>query len=115
MSTLGYRPPYLSEADLKVLVLEGIAGGVSGPGLPGLETFHARYGHLERGISLDDVIYGLKRAWTYERAPEFNEDEWQWKYRILTETIDGDALTIIIAVDTTARTFEVLTRWKLGP
>jgi hypothetical protein len=91
MSTLGYRPPYLSEADLKALVLEGIAGGVSGRGLPGLETFHARF---------------------HERAPEFNDDEWQWKYRIQTETVDGDELTIIIAVDTAARTFEVLTRWK---
>jgi hypothetical protein len=76
-----------------------------------IETSHARFDHLERGISLDDVIYGLKQNWTYERTPEFNEDEWQWKYRLKTETIDGDELTIIIAVDTVDKTFEVVTRW----
>ena len=108
MSTVGYRPQYLSEAALKALVLEAIEGA---PG-PDVETFHARFDHLERGISLDDVILGLRREWKYERVPEFNEEEWQWKYRLLTETIDGDDLTIMIAVDTTTRTFEVLTRWK---
>ena len=108
MSTVGYRPPYLSESALKALVLMAIEG------VPGssLETFHARFGHLERGISLDDVIHGLKREWKFERAPKFNAAEWQWKYRILTETVDGDALTIMIAVDTNTRTFEFLTRWK---
>lgn len=109
MSTMGYRPPYLSEADLKALVMEAMAGA---PGPGSLETYHARFDHLERGISLDDVIYGMERSWTYERPPEFNEAEWQWKYRISTETIDGDDLTIIIAVDTITRSFEVLTKWK---
>jgi hypothetical protein len=75
------------------------------------ETFHALYGHLERGISTDDVIYGLKRDWTYERTPEFDTWFHQWKYRIRTETIDGDELTIIIAVNTVERKFEVVTRW----
>ena len=109
MSIIGYRPPCLREAELRKLVLEAMAGG---PGPGNLETYHARFGHLERGISIDDVIHGLEAPWTYERVPEFNEDQWQWKYRISTETIDGDALTIIIAVDTNDRSFEVLTRWK---
>jgi hypothetical protein len=102
----------LSEAELRALVSEAMA--VS-PGPGNLETYHARFGHLERGISLDDVIHGIERPWKYERPPEFNEAEWQWKYRISTETIDGDALTIIIAVDTIAGSFEVLTRWKRSP
>lgn len=112
MSMSGYIPPYLSEDQLKALVLEAF----SGKPRPGpLETFHARFHHLERGLSVDDVIYGMERQWKYGRAPEFNEDEWQWKYRIETETIDGDALTIIIAVDTLDRSFEVITRWKPKP
>lgn len=105
MSITGYRPPYLSEAELKKLVLEAVTGSGAA------ETFHALYGHLERGISTDDVIHGLKREWTYERQPEFNREFWQWKYRIKTETIDGDELTIIIAVNTVERKFEVVTRW----
>jgi hypothetical protein len=61
---------------------------------------------------LDDVIHGLERNWTFDRPPEFNEDEWQWKYRIATESIDGDEIVIVIAVDTANRSFEVVTRWK---
>jgi hypothetical protein len=109
MSITGYRPPCLSEANLKALVKDALEA-VPDHGNP--ETYHARYDHLERGLSLDDVIHGLERDWVYRRKPEFNEDAWQWKYRILTETVEGDELTIIIAVDTTDRSFEVITRWK---
>jgi hypothetical protein len=108
MSITGYRPPYLSEAELKVLVklaLEDAPGQAN-------ETYHARYDHLERGLTADDVIHGLEQDWHYERKPEFNEDHWQWKYRIATESVDGDELTIIIAVDSANKTFEVVTRWN---
>jgi hypothetical protein len=109
MSTKAYRPPCLSEADLKVLIMDALS---SSPGPNNLETYHARFDHIERGISADDVIHGLERDWKFERPPTFNEDEWQWKYRISTETIDGDELTIVIAVDTRARSFEVVTKWN---
>lgn len=93
---------------MKALVLEALANA---PSQGRLETYHARFDHLERGLSIDDVIHGLERAWSYERPPTFNPTEWQWKYRISTETIDGDPLLILIAVDTANRTFEVVTRW----
>lgn len=51
MSTAGYRPPYLKEADLKALVMQAISGSTGAQ----IETFHARFDHLERGISLDAV------------------------------------------------------------
>jgi hypothetical protein len=53
MSTIGYRPPYLSEADLRALLKDALENG-NGPENP--ETFHARYDHVERGLTLDDVI-----------------------------------------------------------
>jgi len=109
MSTLGYRPHYLSEAELRALLVEALENG-NGPDNP--ETFHARYDHVDRGLTLDDVIHGIEHNWTYERPPEFNDNEWQWKYRLATETIEGEPLTIIVAVDTRCKTFEVITRWK---
>jgi len=109
MSTIGYRPPYLSEADLRALLKDALENG-NGPENP--ETFHARYDHVERGLTLDDVIHGLEHSWTYERPPEFNEVEWQWKYRLATETTEGDPLIILVAIDTRNRIFEVITRWK---
>lgn len=107
MSTEGYIPACLDEAKLRALVLEALdhAGGSS-------ETFHARFDHLERELSADDVIHGLERPWKFDRPPVFNQKQWQWKYFIATESVDGDGLLIIIAVDTFNKSFEVVTRWR---
>jgi len=43
MSMTGYRPPYLSEGDLKALVRAALE---EAPGHAN-ETYHARYDHLE--------------------------------------------------------------------
>lgn len=109
MSSKGYIPSHLDEAGLKSLLLEAL---VNVPGLGTVETYHARFDHPERGLSVDDVIHGLERDWTFDRKPEFNQDEWQWKYYIATESIDGDEIVIVIAVDAANRSFEVVTRWK---
>jgi hypothetical protein len=61
MSTQGYIPPELSEADLKRLLLQALDDA---PGWKSNETFHARFDHLERGITMDDVIHGIERAWS---------------------------------------------------
>lgn len=108
MSTAGYIPPQLGEEELRKLLSEALDDA------PELnpETYHARFDHLERGLSVDDVIHGLERPWRFERAPRFNRQEWQWKYRIATESIEGEPLVIIVAVDTVNRSFEVITRWK---
>lgn len=75
------------------------------------ETFHALYDHLERGLSTDDVIHALEGRWTVARRA-FNRDERQWKYEIDGVSVDGDAITVIIAVDTIERSFTVVTRWR---
>jgi hypothetical protein len=108
MSIQGYIPPCLSEEELRSLVSNALENGPDGSD----DTFHARFDHLERDLSQDDVIYGLERPWNFDKPPVFNEDEWQWKYSIATESVDGDALVIIIAVDTSNRSFEVVTRWR---
>lgn len=104
-----FRPNSLTEQELKSLLIEALEDA---PGWKSQETFHARFDHLERGITSDDVIHAIHGDWKFERPPEFNATEWQWKYRIAAETIDGDPLTLLIAVDTANRTFEVVTKWK---
>jgi hypothetical protein len=87
---------------LKSLLLEALGNiPVSGT----VETYHARFDHLERGLSADDVIHGLERDWKFDRKPE-------WKYRLATESVDGDEIVVVIAVDAANRSFEVVTRWK---
>ena len=109
MSTAGYIPPCLSKEELRALVLDALENG---PDEGSNFTFHARYDHLDRNLSQDDVIYGLERLWNFDKPPVFNQDEWQWKYFIATESVDGDEILIIIAVDTLNRSFEVVTRWR---
>lgn len=108
MSITGYIPPYLAEGDLRTLVIDALGSSPE----RSIETFHARFHHPERGLTADDVVHGLEGPWIYERPPTFNKDEWQWKYRIATESIDGDDIVIIIAVDTLNRSFDVVTRWR---
>jgi|GEM_PF-4966128 len=104
----GTTPKSLTEKQLKLLLDEALKDEfVDNP-----ETYHALYGHPERGIETDDVLYGLEQSWTFERPPTFNEYFWQWKYYIATETVDGELITIIIAVDTIRKEFEVITRWR---
>lgn len=109
MSTEGYIPPCLSEEELRSLVDDSLENGPESGARP---TFHALFDRLDRNLSLDDVIHGLDRPWNFDRRPVFNKEEWQWKYYIATESIDGDEILIIIAVDTLNRSFEVVTRWR---
>jgi len=104
----GKVPPHLSEEQLRKLVLEAIddAADYENP-----ETFHALFGHLDRGLNTDDVLHGLAEDWQFDRPPLFNNFHWQWKYYIDTENIDGEPILIIIAVDTRDRSFEVISRW----
>ncbi|HKW16458.1 MAG TPA: hypothetical protein VJO35_03015 [Terriglobales bacterium] len=105
----GKIPPPLSAAELRKLILEAIdeTADIGNP-----ETFHARFGHLERDLQIDDVIHGLEQLWSFDRPPVFNNFHWQWKYYVATENIDGDPILIVIAVDTLDRSFEVITRWR---
>ncbi|MGO9124971.1 MAG: hypothetical protein ACLP6G_08770 [Terriglobales bacterium] len=105
----GTQPTSLTEEKLKKLIHEAIddAADTNNP-----ETFHALFGHLDRGLQTNDVIHGLEREWKFERPPVFNRDFWQWKYYIETESVSGDAITIIVAVDSLRREFEVITRWR---
>jgi hypothetical protein len=104
----GIVPDPLTEQQLRKLVLDAINATTYAETL---ETYHALYGHMDRGIETGDVIHGLERAWHFERNPQFNRDSWQWKYYIASETVDGEPITIVIAIDSWRREFVVVTRW----
>ncbi len=108
MSSEGRIPKPLSAEELRRIVFDAIQNN---PDLIHTETFHALFDHLERGLSSDDIIHALEGEWQIARH-KFNKDEWQYKYEIDGESIDGDQITIIIAVDTLRREFTVVTRWR---
>jgi hypothetical protein len=75
------------------------------------ESLHAAFDHLERKISFDDVIFGLKQPWISCKPAGFNEEKWQWKYEIKTIDVEGESLTVILALDPKHNRFEVVTRY----
>jgi hypothetical protein len=105
----GKIPASLTREQLRALISDAISN-IADRRNP--ETFHALFGHVDRGLQTDDVLHGLEIEWKFERPPQFNEFHWQWKYYIATESVDGDAITVIIAVDTIRKEFEVVTRWR---
>jgi len=108
MTSEGFTPNPLREEELRKLVLEALE---KAPDDHNPETYHALFDHLERGLSTDDVIHALEGNWTIDRYA-FNKNEWQYKYEINGNSIDGEPISIIIAVDTRQREFTVITRWR---
>jgi hypothetical protein len=104
----GIVPNPLAVEELRKLVLDAMNASTYAETL---ETHHALFGHMDRDITHGDVMHGLQSSWNFERPPVFNRDCWQWKYYIATETVDGDPITVIIAIDSWRREFTVVTRW----
>lgn len=105
----GVIPKALTKEQLKKLVVDAINATTYHDTL---ETYHALYDNRERGIDNEDVIHGLERDWEFERDPLFNPESWQWKYYVATETIDGDPITVVIAIDSWRKEFRTVTRWR---
>ena len=101
-------PRPLTEEELRKLVLEAVNATTHAEAL---ESYHALYGHTDRGIDTTDVIHGLENPWQFERPPQFNADLWQWKYYLAAATVDGKPITIIVGVDSWRREVKVVTRW----
>lgn len=110
MSSFPKRPKPLHIDELRRIILEAIDSGMySGY----QETMHARFDNVDRGIDLNDVLFGLRSPnWSLKKKPEFSDEFWQWKYTVLTTNVEGESIGIVVAVDPKNRSFEVLTRWR---
>jgi|SRR3954470_16326239 hypothetical protein len=113
MTSQGTRPKPLSAVEVQKLVLEAICHESYSESH--VTSWHARFDHPERMISIQDVLYGLEHKWRSCRPEKFNQAEWQWKYRIKTTNLDDERLTIIIALDPRHQRFEVVTRFYDRP
>jgi len=101
------RPEPLSRTELKKILDSAIKSGAY------IETFHARFDHVERQIDLNDVLYGLQRPdWKLGSPPRFDKEFWSWEYTVRTMDLEGSPLTIVISVDSRNKSFEVITRWS---
>jgi hypothetical protein len=109
MTSSGHPPKPLRPSEVRAVVLEALSdeGSYREQSLP----LHARFDHPERRIDFNDVLVGLKQEWSSCKADGFDEDNWQWKYRITTRDIEERRFTIILRLDSAAKKFTVITRW----
>jgi hypothetical protein len=71
MTSSGKRPSPLRAVAVRKVVLAALGNEGSYR-----ESLHATFDHLERKISFDDVIHGLKQQWISCKPDEFSTDEW---------------------------------------
>jgi hypothetical protein len=99
------RPRPLSELELRMAVTQIVQHGTV------WQTRHAGKDRDYRNISDDDIQYLLLGSWVLKRHPEWSEDHRNWKYRLLGRDIEGDELTLIVAVNTDEQTLAVITKF----
>jgi hypothetical protein len=109
MTSSSVRPKPLRTEEVQKVVIEAISHESFCESH--VASWHTRFDHPERMISIQDVLYGLEHKWRSCGPEEFNESEWQWKYRIKTTDLDDQRLTIIVALDPKNKRFVVVTRF----
>ena len=109
MTSQGSRPKPLKPSDLRKIILAALSN--EGSYIEQPMSLHARFDHPERRIDLNDVLFGLRQEWQSCKVDGFDEDHWQWKYKIQTQDIDEREFTIVLRVDPAGKQFTVITRW----
>jgi len=105
MTSQGTKPKALSAKSVRKVVLEAIANGAYVESF----SFHARFDHPERHLSIDDVIQGLKKSWKECKVNGFDDDEWHWRYLIKTSDVEDFPLIVIVGLDPKNNRFTVVT------
>jgi hypothetical protein len=101
----GGRPPSLAEPELRVAVTRIVHYGTV------WQTRHAGQERDYRNVSDDDIQHMLLGPWVLERQPEWSEDHRNWKYRLRGTDIEGDELTLIVALNVEEQTLAVVTKF----
>ena len=109
MTSPGKKPQPLQHDKVREVVLEALSD--EGSYIEQPLSLHARFDHPERKIDFNDVLFGLKRRWDGFRVDGFDADNWQWKYEIKTEDIEGRSFFIVLRLDPRNKKFHVITRY----
>jgi hypothetical protein len=86
------RPAALSEDELRVRVQRIVLYGTV------RESWHSKNDRSYRNVSMDDIQHMLRSAWKLAGKPKWNDEHWNWAYKLDGEDLDDDELTLIIAV-----------------
>jgi hypothetical protein len=106
MTSGAYKPNPLKQKAVRRVVAEALSN--HGYYIESF-SFHARFDHPERHLSIDDVLFGLRKQWRGFKVSKFNDDEWQWQYLIKTHDVDRKPIIVMIGLDPKNARFTVIT------
>ena len=75
------------------------------------ETKHSAVDRGYRNVSQDDILALLEGDWKLAGEPEWDEFHRNWKYKVAGLDIDGDDLTLVIAVNVEMQRIDVITKF----
>jgi hypothetical protein len=101
----GGRHVSLPEPELRVAITRIVHDGRV------WQTRHAGQERDSRNVSDDDIQSMLLGPWVLERKPEWSEDHRNWKYRLRGTDIEGEELTLIVAIREEEQTLAVVTKF----
>lgn len=99
------RVPGLAENDLRLAVSRAVLYGTF------RETFHSADERSYRNVTQEDMLQMLQGAWTLVGQAEFSEEHHNWKYRLRGTDIEGDELTLVVAIDPDENRITVISKF----
>lgn len=97
------REPALPEEELRAAVSRIVLRGTF------RESKHSSQDRAYRNVSDDDIVHMLEGFWVLEGA-DWDGKHRNWKYRLTGTDIEGDALTLVIAVNVEFNRIEIITK-----
>ena len=101
----GSRPLALAGEDLRQAVTRIVLYGTF------RESAHSAFDRSYRNVSHDDMLYMLERPWTSAAAPEWDETNHNWKYKLAGKDIEGDDLVLLVALNAEEQMITIITKF----
>ena len=75
------------------------------------EAKHSAIDRDYRNVSQDDIIAMLQGSWVLSREPDWDEQHRNWEYLLAGNDIEGDSLSLKIAVNEEMQRIDIITKF----
>jgi len=75
------------------------------------ESAHSAFERSYRNVSHDDMLHMLEGTWTLAKKPSWDEKHYNWKYELVGQDIEGDELTLVVALNTEEQMITIITKY----
>ncbi len=75
------------------------------------ESAHSAFERSYRNVSERDILAMLEGEWTVAAEPEWDDRHRNWKHKLTGKDLDGDELTLLIAVNVELNHIDIITKF----